>query len=303
MRDKNVTIGRPVSRPYELPFSSLSREDQQYLRRLLAARGEGHLCPPASDDNPEFVPDTAIAAAPTPNTATEFPDGAPDLAGPTIAGRTPLHEKSRARFGLPIYPGDMPSEDEPAPAEKSPGNQDVVALQPAPEVAEAPAASRVQWPQLPKLTGQQIGAGLCVLVFGLIIGSAIGSVILRTAIALFNAVTGVGNSRDAVPEPTYGEGMGIIFVTMIVNTVAGVVAGIAIGFGCAAAGVAEQAQTYARIVSLPLGIVVMSGMFSSMLPTTFFRALLITICYMIVWILIVAVIVVAAIAIFGFRAH
>src|SRR2546421_4493981 len=107
------------------------------------------------------------------------------------------------------------------------------------------------WPELPKLTGRQIGVALCVLAFALVIGSAIGSVVLRTAIALFNAVTGLSNSRDAVPEPTYGEGMGIIFVTIIVNFVVGGIAGFAIGFGCALAGVGEQqARVYAQIVSM-----------------------------------------------------
>src|SRR5205814_3549358 len=38
------------------PFGSLSREDQQYLRGLLAARGEGHLCPRASEDIPKSPP-------------------------------------------------------------------------------------------------------------------------------------------------------------------------------------------------------------------------------------------------------
>jgi hypothetical protein len=299
IHDGNVVLTRAGGRISTMPFASLSREDQQYIRSLLSARGEGHLCPPADSDNPVAAGDSFVAEAPA---APEHSDGAPDLTGPMIEGKTRLHELTRNRV-LPADPAnDTPFERDPSAENTGPGDHDVAALPSPVEASEAPAPRRAAWPELPKLTGRQIGAGLCVLTFGLIVGSAIGSVILRAAISMFNALTGVRNSRDAVPEPTYGEGMGIIFVTMLVNAVAGVVAGIAVGFGCAAAGVGEQhAQMVARIVSMPLGIVVMSSMFSSMLPTTFLRALLITICYMIVWIFIIAVIVVGAIAVFGFR--
>jgi hypothetical protein len=300
MRDKNtVTIALPSGRPLDLPFNSLAREDQQYVRRLLSAKGEGHLCPPPSDDNPEITPDAVVANMP--NTATEFPDGGPATTGPTIAGTTPLHDGSRMRFGQPIFPGDVPADDDSAPEMQDPTDRNVVAVQPQAEPAEAPAVSRFQFPQLPQLTGRQIGALLCGLTFILIFGSAIGSVILRTAVYLFNSVTGVGNSRDAVPEPSYGEGFGIIFVTIIVNIVAGVLAGLAISFGCGVAGIgADRARIYAQIVSIPLNVLVMSGTFSSMLPTSFLRGLVIAIGYMIVWFFIVIAIVVGVLA-FGFR--
>ena len=50
--DGNVVLSRSGGRGPRIPFASLSREDQQYIRGLLTARGEGHTCPPASDDNP-----------------------------------------------------------------------------------------------------------------------------------------------------------------------------------------------------------------------------------------------------------
>jgi SLA1 Homology Domain 1 (SHD1) protein len=299
MRDRNVQLSHGGGRPVEVPFSSLSREDQQYVRRLLSAKGESHLCPPPSEDNPEITPDAIVANMP--NTATEFPDGASDLTGPTLAGNTPLHDRSRMRFGQPISPGEFPADDEPMPEMTDQTDLNVVAVPPQPELAEVPAAKRFQFPQFPKLTGKQIGALLCALTFMLIVGSAIGSVILRTAVYLFNSITGVGNSRDAVPEPSYGEGFGIIFVTIIVNIVAGVLAGLAIGFGCGLAGIGEdRARIYAQIVSIPLNVLVMSGTFSSMLPTSFLRGLVIAIGYMIVWFFIVIAIVFGVIA-FGFR--
>ncbi len=305
MRDKTtVTIALPSGRPIDMPFNSLSREDQQYVRGLLSAKGESHLCPPPSEDNPEFVPNAFAANVPNPtNATTEFPDGASDLTGPTLAGNTPLHDRSRMRFGQPIVPGEFPADNEPMPEMTDSTDRDVVAVQPQPQAdpAETPTVNRFQLPEFPKLTGKQIGALLCALTFGLVVGSAIGSVILRTAVYLFNSITGAGNSRDAVPEPSYGEGFGIIFVTIIVNAVAGVLAGLAIGFGCGLAGIgADRARIYAQIASIPLNILVMSGTFSSMLPTSFGRALVIAIGYMIVWFFIVVAIVIGVFA-FGFR--
>jgi hypothetical protein len=299
MREQNVQLSHGGGRPVEVPFSSLSREDQQYIRRLLAARGEGHLCPPQSEDNPEIVPDAVVANAAGP--ASEFPDGTSAMAGPTIAGRTPLHDNSRSRFGLPAVPSEFPSAEESAPQKIDPSDQNVVAIQPQPEPAEAPAVNRFQLPQLPKLTARQIGALLCGLTFVLIVGSAIGSVILRTAVFLFNSITGVRSSRDEVPEPSYGEGFGIIFVMIIVNVVVGLLAGFAIGFGCGLAGIgADRARVYAQIVSVPLNILVMSGTFSSMLPTSFLRGVVIAVGYMIVWLFILVAIVIGLFA-FGFR--
>jgi hypothetical protein len=294
IHDGNVILARASGRVFEVPYKSLSRDDQQYVRGLLAARGESHLCPPLSDDNPE--PDgNGLVAAPA---ATEFPDAAPELTGPTVAGRTPLHDQTRSRFGLPEVSVNASPDGESSAQPTAPGKLDVVALQPTTEPAPA---SRMPWPELPKLNGKQIRALIIVSIVRVIVGSILGSVILRTAIYLFNAITATGDSRDAVPEPTYGEGVGIIFVTIIVNSVAACAALFAIAFGCALAGVEEQhARIYAPIAVLPLGVLIMSGMFSSLLPTTYLRALVIAIGYMVIWIFIVAAILIGIFA-FGFR--
>jgi len=296
IHDGNVVLTRSSGRVSTMSYRSLSREDQQYIRGLLAARGESHLCPPQSEDNPESAADGFVAAAPT---TVEFPDGAPELTGPLMAGPTPLHEQTRGRFGQPLAPGEAP-DGEPSAGETAPSNLDVVALQP-PTNTEASTVSQIQWPQFPKLTGKQIGALIIVSAISLIVGSTLGSAILRTAIWLFNSVAGISNSRDAVPEPTYGEGVGIIFVTIIMNTMAGFGSTFAVGFCCALARIEQQdALLYARIASMPLALLVMSGMFSSMLPTSFFRGLAIAIGYIVLWIFIVAAILIGMFA-FGFR--
>src|SRR5262245_20193806 len=293
IHDGNVILARTSGRVFEMPYKLLSREDQLYVRGLLTARGEAHLCPPLSDDNAEVAPNGLVAASPD---RAEFPDGAPELTGPHVAGRTPLHDQTRDRFGQPESAGDGESSVQQAAS----GNLDVVALQPSPQ-DNASATRGVSWPELPKFSAKQIRAIIIVSAINLIVGSTLGSVILRTAIYLFNEVFGVTDSRDAVPEPTYGEGVGIIFFTMIAYSVAGFVAAFAIGFGCALAGLEQQqAGLYARIVFMPLALLVVSGMFSSMLPTSFFRALLIAVCYIVIWILIVAAILVGMFA-FGFR--
>ncbi len=124
---------------------------------------------------------------------------------------------------------------------------------------------------------------LCVLVFAIPAGIVIGSVFLRAACALYNQLAGGKGSPASVPELLFGRAMGITGVTTLVNAVAGYVIGSLVGAGNAAAGAGERGPAVlAQLLSLPVSLLVMAGMNSALLPTTFSRGLLVALCYLLV---------------------
>lgn len=72
---------------------------------------------------------------------------------------------------------------------------------------------------------------LCGLVVGVALGTLIGAVILRAAIALYNKMAGGPKSPSSVPEPAFGKAMWITFATTLVQLVAGFLVGLVTGAG------------------------------------------------------------------------
>jgi hypothetical protein len=138
--------------------------------------------------------------------------------------------------------------------------------------------------------GGALGAFLCVMVFALPLGTVIGAVFLRAACALYNKQAGGKGLPDSVPEPLLGKAMGITFVTTLVNGIAGFVIGLLVGAGGAAAGSGERGPAVmAQLLSLPVSLLVMAGMNSALLPTTFSRGLSVALWYLLVVFFVVAV--------------
>lgn len=146
------------------------------------------------------------------------------------------------------------------------------------------------------MDGSALGGMICGLVFGLLIGTVVGAVILRAAISLYNKMAGGAGSPSSVPEPQFGKAMGIVAVTCIVNMMVGFVIGLVVGGAAGGAGTAgaggadaaKGAQLIAQSIAIPASLLVMAGMLSALLPTTFGRALLVTLCQLLVCLLIVA---------------
>jgi hypothetical protein len=166
-------------------------------------------------------------------------------------------------------------------------------------------------------------AVLCVLVVALPIGLLIGAAILRAAVSLANKVVGGGRKssdrwddeygdyddddyrprrrgrRDdggAIPEPTLGRGMLIVFVNGIVNFVVGFVLGLMIAAAMPNKPT-ETVQLVANVIGLPIGFLTAAGLLTVMLPTTFPRACLVVLFQYLIVFAIVAVIVVALLAV------
>jgi hypothetical protein len=127
-------------------------------------------------------------------------------------------------------------------------------------------------------------------VLAIALGTVIGAVCLRAACALYNKLAGDEGSPSSVPIPLLGKAMGITFVTTLVTAVARLVIGFLVGAGSAGAGASERdLAVIAQLLSLPVSLLVMAGMTSALLPTTFARGFLVALCYLLVALFVVVV--------------
>lgn len=187
-----------------------------------------------------------------------------------------------------------------------------------------------------------IGMVLCCLIVALPIGLAISSAIIRGAVALSNKIRGAkpgtGGSRrryrdedddrdddrddryerdrydryddggevESIPEPSLGWGMLIALVMGAINFLLG----MAVGFAVVTLFPpnpqnAWVVQVISNGITIPAGFLIMSGVFTGMLPTTFPRAMLVAVMYHVICLvigLVIGVIVVALmLALGGFK--
>lgn len=153
--------------------------------------------------------------------------------------------------------------------------------------------------------GDAIGVMLCVLVFALPLGLLIGAVILRAAVSFANKCLpqptrryydddeddwGDWDDEDrprrgrrrahgkAIPEPSMGQAMLIVFVGAVVGFVASIPINVAMGAGVAGVGGNDpRPQLLASLIQLPIGFLINAGVLTAMLPTTFPRACLVVV--------------------------
>jgi hypothetical protein len=170
------------------------------------------------------------------------------------------------------------------------------------------------------------GALVAGVLCQFILGSLFGAVILRAACSWYNWMVGRKRTQPiaalsqtvpeqfpaaddnpyaasvvqpqagddptvGVPEPSFGQAWLISFVTILVNAIVGFIVGLAVGAGVEAAG-ADGASLgkVALLVSIPVSFLVFAGMLTAMLPTSFGRALIVTLLYLAVSLLIAVVI-------------
>ena len=114
---------------------------------------------------------------------------------------------------------------------------------------------------------------LCVLVFAVLIGSAIGAIILRAACWLFNKFAGDPPAPGGVPEPDFGQAFKMAFVTMLVQFGVSCVVGLMGAGGAAAGGSPQTVQLVSSLISLPISFLVLSAIVAGMLPTSFAKGM------------------------------
>jgi hypothetical protein len=145
---------------------------------------------------------------------------------------------------------------------------------------------------------------ICVLlglsVVTVLVVTFIGAVFLRAAVAIYNLLAGGATSASGVPEPRFLKAMGITLNTTLVNAGMGLLIGLAIGAGTidARAGGNERASI-AAFLGFLICVVVMAGTLMVMLPTNLGKALFVTLCYMGIVALFVAVVGVLAFVVVG----
>jgi hypothetical protein len=145
--------------------------------------------------------------------------------------------------------------------------------------------------------GAAVAVLMCVLVIGIAFGTLIGAVFLRAAIALYNKLAGGASSPSSVPEPAFGKAMWITFATFVAQVVVGLlINGLVVGDRGAAA---ETHGLIAQLISFPVSVLIMAGMLSARLPTTFGRAFLVTLCDMLLSLLAAVVLLGVAVLVFA----
>jgi hypothetical protein len=148
--------------------------------------------------------------------------------------------------------------------------------------------------------GAALGVLLCALAISVAIGTLIGAVFLRAAIALYNKMVGGASSPSSVPEPAFGKAMWITFAAFLAQMVAGLMFHTLTSPGAMPAGEGGKGvNVEAQLIFFAVVLLIMAAVLSAKLPTTFGRALLVTLCYMLVVILFVGVLVAIAVVVFG----
>ena len=145
----------------------------------------------------------------------------------------------------------------------------------------------MQGPGAAGAAGAVVGL-LLGLACGVLIATLIGAIILRAAVSAFNKLS---QPENQVPEPDFGKAMLMAFVAAIVNGVVGFGIGIVFGTALAAANAPPmQVQLIVQAISLPISLLVLAGTITLLLPTSFGRALLISLLYLAIGIAVAIVI-------------
>jgi hypothetical protein len=148
--------------------------------------------------------------------------------------------------------------------------------------------------------GAVVGVLLCALAVGVTVETLIEAVCLRAGVALYNKLAGGASSPDGVPEPALGKAMWITFARILAQVVVGALLSLGTGAGPTAAGVREEGiDVVVPLVSFSVSLLIMAGILSARLPTTFGRAISVTLCYLLVVLLVVGVLVGIALLVLG----
>jgi hypothetical protein len=117
--------------------------------------------------------------------------------------------------------------------------------------------------------GAAVGVLLCALVIGVAVETLIEAVCLRAGVALYNKLAGGASSPGSVPEPALGKAMWITFARILAQIVVGSLLGLGTGAGATAAGAREEGvDVVVPLISFSVSLLIMAGMLSARLPTT-----------------------------------
>lgn len=166
--------------------------------------------------------------------------------------------------------------------------------------------------------GPAAGLVCCFIIIGFAIALFISAAILMAAIGIANKILPQSASREdrddyggdwnsyerlqrriggpAIPPPTFGWAMIIVFVTMLVQFGVGLAMGFVAGAGAGGKMPNQQAMLTLQCFSMIVGFFVGVGLRGTMLPTSLGRAFLVALFEGLIWFVITVAIVVALIA-------
>src|SRR5215831_3204803 len=111
------------------------------------------------------------------------------------------------------------------------------------------------------------GLLLCALAIGLTLGTLIGAVFLREAVALYNKMAGGASSPSSVPKPLFGKAMWISFDTCVAQVIVGLFVGGLTGTGATPAGAGAKGMDAALLISILVSLFIQVAILSEKLPT------------------------------------
>jgi hypothetical protein len=143
--------------------------------------------------------------------------------------------------------------------------------------------------------------GLAVLVAAVCVASLVWQFFVWGGIALYNTLADRPSTR--VPQANLSKCYQVSFVIGLVQAFVGwaverssFVAGILAGLSH------NEARLLAQLMGLPFGMLVMAVMLSALLPTSFGRAILVSLCVMLITIIVAFIVVAVVMGVVALRA-
>lgn len=125
----------------------------------------------------------------------------------------------------------------------------------------------------------------CFFLVTVVAGTLLGPMLLRFAVYLYNKMAGL-DSCDGVREPEFLKALAITILAALIELVSGFLLGGMLGTSAGAT--QHQAANLARILSIPIGVFALTAFLVMTLPTSFGRAFLVSLLYLVMSIVIVS---------------
>jgi hypothetical protein len=123
------------------------------------------------------------------------------------------------------------------------------------------------------------------------IATLLGAVILRGAVALYNKLAG-RNSAYRVPEPSFAEALQIVFVTTLAQLAAAFFIGQFTETGLVVAAAHRGGiDAGVPLISFVVNQIILIVLLWLMLPTTLGRAIMVTLCYLLIVAIVLGIVV------------
>jgi hypothetical protein len=281
------------SRALRVPYYTLSQPDREYLRELLAARGESTQLPPEmpAGQATDFASDNSPGGQTPPISALQ----PPPESTPVTEGNTPpsttseLAENRVANRPIPGPPSAKPAELVPHAESRPKSDEHVSYTRPVNPRFGSWNLTRPQ-PDENGVTRPNISIVPLLIGFPivLLIGSLIGAFVLR------------GGAYFVLREHVE---FGTAFMTMLVANLINMIVGFLVGAGYGVATGSGEGKEVLSLLMLPVGFLIQSGIISNSLETDYGAACLVSLVMYVIWFVVILVLVGIGLCFIPLAAH